>query len=103
MASARVTVYSEQAIREAVRLSTPDRERIAHEIAGDAVASAPVLTGEYRDGIHAEVSGDEVRVVDSDPEAIHKEYGTSDTPAHAVLTDAARKRGQYTGTQPGRR
>ncbi|MCA1185708.1 hypothetical protein LCD36_04480 [Saccharopolyspora sp. 6T] len=47
-----------------------------------------------------EVDGDEVRMVDTDPEAVYKEYGTNDTPAHAVLTDAARKRGRYRGWNP---
>ena len=38
--------------------------------------------------------------IDTDPESVYKEYGTSDTPAHAVLTNAARKRGRYRGWSP---
>jgi hypothetical protein len=101
--TARVTLFRAELLREARRLSTEDRVRVAEEIARDAVSSAPVLTGEYRDGIGVETSGDDVAVVDNDPEAFYKEYGTSDTPAHATLTDAARKRGKYSGMTPRRR
>lgn len=100
MANVRVTVYPEQAVREAYHLSTPQRTRIAHQAAGDARQAAPVLTGEYRDGIGVEVSGDDVRIVDNDEDAKFKEYGTSDTPAHATLTNAARRYGRYSGVQP---
>lgn len=100
MARVRVTVYSRQAVVEAYRASTEQRARIAHEAAGIARGRAPVETGEYRDGIGVEVDGDSVRIVDNDPEAFYKEYGTSDTPAHATLTDAARQFGRYTGFQP---
>lgn len=103
MTGIRVTVYKAEAEREARRLSTEDRVRIAHEIAHEAIAAAPVLTGEYRSGIGVEVSGETVRVVDNDPTAGFKEFGTSTTPAHATLTDAARKHGRYTGVQPRRR
>jgi hypothetical protein len=96
----RVTIFPAQAIREARRISTDDRKRIAEEIASDARSSAPVLTGEFRSGIGVESDGDHVAVVDNDPTAGYKEYGTSDTPAHATLTDAARKRGRYSGIQP---
>lgn len=101
---ARVTVYAAQARAEARKLSTEDRVQIAEEIAAEARAAAPVLTGQYRDGIHADVAGADVRVVDDDPTAGFKEYGTSHTPAHATLTDAARKHGKYSGMKPrGRR
>lgn len=96
----RVTVFPAEAIRQAFAASTPARARIAEEIVTEARANAPVRTGEYRDGIHSEVDGNRVAVVDDDPEAIYKEYGTSDTPAHAVLTDAARQHGRYSGWQP---
>lgn len=95
----RVTIYGDQARAEAFEASIKAREAIAQQIASEARAAAPVLTGEFRDGIHA----DGVRVVDDDETAVHKEYGTSDTPAHATLTDAARRHGKYTGMQPGRR
>ncbi|MGW5645062.1 HK97 gp10 family phage protein [Saccharopolyspora sp. NPDC003752] len=100
MARVRVRVFNAQALAEARRLSTDERGRIAREAAADARADAPVRTGEYRDGIGVQVDGNEVRLVDTDPEAIHKEYGTLDTAAHAVLTDAARKRGRYRGWTP---
>jgi hypothetical protein len=100
----RVTIYAGQAIAEARRLSTKDRAQIAEEIEIEARATAPVVTGAYRDGIHVEVNGDDVRVVDDDPTAGFKEYGTSTHAAHATLTDAARKHGKYTGMKPrGRR
>lgn len=98
--AARLTVFGEAAIRQAIRTTVAGRTQIAEEAAADARASAPVLTGRYRNGIHVEVSGDQVAIVDDDPDAIHKEYGTSDTEAHAALTDAARARGRYTGMQP---
>ena len=96
----RVTVFASEAIRQAFEASTPQRRQIASEIASEARANAPVRTGEYRDGIGVRDEGDRVFVEDTDPEAIWKEYGTSTTPAHAVLTDAARKHGRYTGWQP---
>ncbi|WP_280201218.1 hypothetical protein [Nocardia cyriacigeorgica] len=58
------------------------------------------MTGAYRDGIGTEFSGTTVRVVDDDPDAIYKEYGTVDTPAHAAVTDAARRHGRYRGWTP---
>lgn len=76
------------------------RMKIAAQIANNARAAAPVLTGRYRDGIAVESDGLTVRVVDNDETAIHKEYGTSDTPAHAALTNAAIEYGSYSGTQP---
>jgi hypothetical protein len=100
--SIRVTVYEAEALREARRISTEDRVQIAEQIAQQAIGSAPVLTGEYRGGIAVEVSGDDVRVVDNDPTAGFKEYGTADTPAHATLTDAARQHGKYSGMKPRR-
>lgn len=99
MAGVRITVYGAQAIAEAAAASVQAREEIARQIAAEAQAAAPVLTGAYRNGIHA----DGMTVRDEDPDSIYKEYGTSDTPAHAVLTDAARRYGKYTGMQPGRR
>lgn len=96
----RVTVYSDRARREARAISFDDRVEIARDIASDARASAPVYTGAYRDGITVSTSGDRVFVVDTDDDSIYKEYGTVDTPAHASLTDAARKYGEYRGWQP---
>jgi hypothetical protein len=97
-----VRVFLDRAalLREARRLSTPERVQIAHEAAGDAVASAPVESGEYRDGISVKVDGDLVQIVDEDPEAFWKEYGTVQTPAHATLTEAAKNYGRYSGMKP---
>lgn len=100
MADVRITIYDAEVERLVREVTTEDRAQIAHQAAGDARNAAPVVTGEYRGGIGVEVDGDTVRIVDNDPEAGFKEYGTSDTPAHAVLTDAARKYGRYSGIQP---
>lgn len=98
--TARLTIVGDLVERMAAGMSTPRRQQIAREIAAEARASAPVLTGAYRDGIGTEFRRTVVRVVDEDPDAIYKEYGTSDTPAHAALTDAARARGRYRGWRP---
>lgn len=80
--------------------SVQGREEIATEIAALARSDAPVLTGAYRGGIVVRTYGERVLVVDDDEDAIFKEYGTVDTPAHAALTDAARAYGRYSGWQP---
>lgn len=99
----RVTVYAAQALAEARRLSTPKRVEIAQQAADIARSTAPVESGEFRDGIGVEASGDRVAIVNNDPEAGYKEYGVKDRPAHATMTNAARQFGRYTGYQPGRR
>lgn len=99
----QVFVYSAQAIQAALAISTEKRAEIASQAADIARGSAPVDTGEYRGGIGTSVSGTDVKLFDDDPESGFKEYGTSDTPAHATLTDAARKFGRYTGVNPRRR
>lgn len=96
---ARVTVYAAQALAEARALSVEGRAQIAAQAASDARATAPVESGEYRSGAGTQVSGDSVAIVNSDPEAFYKEYGTSDTPAHMTMTNAARKYGKYSGMQ----
>lgn len=98
--AARVTIYTDRARREARAISFDDRREIATKAAAEARASAPVYTGAYRDGITVTTSGDRVFIVDNDDDAIFKEYGTVDTPAHAALTDAARKYGEYSGWKP---
>lgn len=95
-----VTVFPTEAIREARKLSTEERVEIAEQIAADARATAPVLTGAFQSGIDVEVSGDTVQVVNNDPTAGFKEYGTGDTPAHATMTNAARRYGKYSGVTP---
>jgi hypothetical protein len=98
--SARVTVDHAAVRRLARKLSQVDRERIAAEVAADAKSNAPRLTGAYAGGIEVQTQGDRVFVVDNDENAVYKEFGTVDTPAHATLTDAARKRGKYSGWKP---
>lgn len=100
MAGIRIRVFDAQLLAEARRLTTPQRVDIAERIADEARADAPVRTGEYRGGMGVETDGDFVRVVDTDDEAFYKEYGTSDTPAHASITNAARRHGRYRGMQP---
>lgn len=93
----RVFLNRAELLAEARKISTDERVEIAHQAAGDAVADAPVLTGDYRDGIHVETNGDQVSIVDDDPDAVYKEFGTSDTPAHMTLVEAASRYGRYTG------
>ena len=98
--AARITIFHEQAIAEVVRESKPDRVTIANRAAADAESRAPVYRGHYRSGIGVEVSGDRVAIVDNDPDAFYKEYGTSDTSAHASVTRAASNYGRYSGMKP---
>jgi hypothetical protein len=95
-----ITVYGAECVSEAKQLSTEDRARIAHEISAIARAAAPVLTGRFQAGIGVQVDGTQVEVVDEDPNAGYKEYGTSHTPAHATLTSAASEFGRYSGVKP---
>lgn len=50
--------------------------------------TTPVDTGEWRDSWEVRVSGGEVIITSTDPAAAVKEYGSEDTPAHAVLAKA---------------
>jgi hypothetical protein len=100
--TARVTIFAEQAIREALRISTPQRVEIANEIAAEAAATETVLTGRLQSSYGVEVSGDTVRAVNDDPTAGFKVFGTGDTPPHPGFIDAARKRGKYSGMTPKR-
>lgn len=100
---ARLQIFPAQAVAEALKASTPKRIEIADAAAGVAAATAPRETGEYAGGVGVEVAGDDVALVNNDPEAFYKEYGTSDTPAHATMTNAARQFGRYEGMTPGRR
>lgn len=96
----RITLHPQALQRDARILSYDGRKEIAEQIASDARANAPILTGAYAGGIEVQAGGGQVRVVDNDDTAIHKEYGTSDTPAHATLTNAAANYGRYSGTKP---
>ncbi|OKX85130.1 hypothetical protein [Corynebacterium glutamicum] len=103
MARAVLTIYDQVAQGEARELSRPDLVTIAGKISGDASGFAPRRTGRYASSFSVDTS-EGVRVVSSDTTSIHKEYGTSDTPAHAALTEAAMRQGKYSGTRPrGRR
>jgi hypothetical protein len=96
----RIEVYNALAIAEA-RLGTKEGlEAIAQAIVDDARGSAPVETGEFRDSMAVSSAGNKVYAEAQDEKAIYVEYGTSDTPAHATMTNAARKFGKYTGMQP---
>lgn len=99
---AHLTIYRDRVRMYAAREgSIKDRIEIAEKIAADARALAPVVTGDYRNHIDTrQADGFRVYVVDDDDTAIHKEYGTSDTPAHAALTTAAMKYGRYRGMRP---
>jgi hypothetical protein len=100
VAAVRIRVFDATLLAEARRATTPQRADIAEQIVDEGQADAAVRTGEYRGGMAVEVDGDIVRAVDTDPEAAYKEYGTADTPAHAALTNAARRHGRYRGVQP---
>ncbi|AKV58864.1 hypothetical protein AK829_06455 [Corynebacterium riegelii] len=99
----KLTIYRRRVRRYAAREgSFADRKRIAQEIMIEARPLAPVLTYAYRGGIAVEIDGQDVSVVDNDEDAVYKEYGTSDTPAHAALTTVAMKYGRYRGMRPRR-
>jgi len=98
--TARLTIFDRAARDEARKLSARDLRKIGGDVAAQARGAAPVLTGAYRGGISVTTRGTSVSVVDTDPTAIHKEYGTSDTPAHAALTAAAQRAGRYRGMTP---
>lgn len=93
-------VYRGLVEQQARRISTPARVGIAKAIVGDHRATAPVDSGEYRDGATVAQRGDEVAVFNRDPESVWKELGTEDTPAHATMINAARKYGRYSGWGP---
>lgn len=93
-------LYRGRVEEQARRLSTPGRVQIANAIVADHRGTAPVDSGEYRDGATVTTRGDEVAVFNRDPESIYKELGTSDTPAHATMINAARKYGRYSGWSP---
>lgn len=96
-----MTVYG-RATSQARTISTPERVQVANDIVGVHRDTAPVVTGAYRDGATVNVAGDDVSVLNRDPDAIYKEFGTGDTPAHASMTNAARQFGRYSGWSPRR-
>ena len=100
MAGARVTVYPAQAIAEARAACGDQLFEIAGQIADEARSSAPVETGTFQTSISAQRDGNRASVIADDEVAFYIEYGTSDTPAHGTMTNAARKFGRYTGMTP---
>lgn len=76
------------------RVTVPGRKRVAAAVVSDAQSLAPVVTGAYRDGFAVSASGSAVSVVNTDPDAIYKEYGTVDTPAHGTMAAAAGRHGK---------
>lgn len=94
---ARVTLNVPAVLAVATAASVDLRVVIAHEAADVARTTAPVESGEYRAGAGVRLEGDEVAIINSDPESHYKEYGTSDTVAHMTMTNAARQFGRYTG------
>lgn len=101
MISNAVIVWYPSADADIIAASTEQRIAIAERIVDDAQQNAPVRTGAFRDGMHVEISGDEVDVVDDDPAAFFIEYGTLDTPPAGVITEAAESEGEYHGKRPG--
>ncbi|CAB0843584.1 hypothetical protein FRC0360_00157 [Corynebacterium diphtheriae] len=99
---AKLTIFKSQIPRQVRLQSRSGRRKIARQIADEARAAAPYLTGVYASGIEVKESGTQIMVVDNDETAIHKEYGTSKTPAHASLTNAAMHYGKYSGMRPKR-
>ncbi len=79
------------------RVTVPGRKRIATAAVSDARALAPVVTGAYRDGFAVGSSGDDVSVINTDPDAIYKEYGTVDTRAHGTMAAAVSRYGKLSG------
>lgn len=98
----KITIFKDRVRRSLRKKSLSDRIEIAEEIAARARVRAPRLTGAYAEGMGVAVEGTKVSVVNEDPTAWHKEYGTSKTPAHAVLTNAAMEFGRYQGMRPKR-
>lgn len=99
MAGVRVTVFAQRVIAEAYRLSTPKRVQIAEEMVAIAQPQAAVQTGSYKSSYDVETDGDRVFAVNNDPDASYITFGTSDTPPHDELLEAARQFGKYSGWQ----
>jgi hypothetical protein len=96
----RVRIFRAQAEREAREASTPARKEIGLDIAAEFRSTAPRRSGAFATAARVEVDGARVFVIDDDPLAFYKEYGTSKSRGAAALTNAARKFGKYSGFQP---
>lgn len=97
--AARVTVYTQQALREAYRLSTPRRVAIARQMVATARGQAAVETGLWQSSYDVQVDGERVFAVNTDPAAKFIAFGTTDTPPHMELVRAGQQFGTYTGWQ----
>lgn len=100
MADVRLTINHAQLPAELRAQTVASREKVAKEIVAISRSIAPVVRGDYRGGMNKVTTGDSVRVVDGDMNAIWKEYGTRRTPAHAVLTATSMTFGRYSGMMP---
>lgn len=97
MSAPRVTINERVVLAKARRASTGPRADIARRVVATHAATAPRVTGAYAKGAAVVAHGEQVTVINRDPDAVYKEYGTSDTPAHASMTNAARRHGRYVG------
>jgi hypothetical protein len=95
MARPEITLFPGELARELAEKAKPQIVERAKQAAAKARSEAPVVSGAYRDGIGVVVEGDDVYLVDTDPLAAIKEYGTADTPPHSVLTNAGASIGKY--------
>lgn len=91
MATFKYRPAVEREIARSAQMRAATRAR-AQRSADEARRLAPVDSGKYRDSIHVEETEDGARVVADADHAVHVEFGTEDTPAHAPLrrgTEAA--------------
>lgn len=102
MIESAIIVWYPNAEEEILSATTEARIKVAERIVDEAQQHAPVRTGAFRDGLHVEISGAEVDIVDDDPAAFFIEYGTIDTPPAGVITEAAENEGEYHGKRPGK-
>jgi hypothetical protein len=98
--SARLTVYPGQVRQQVTETTFDDRVDIAQAIIDEAQPVAPVDTGYFQSQFGVETEGRRVFAVNSADDASYIEYGTLDTPPAAVMTDAARSHGKYSGWTP---
>ena len=91
----RLTIYEAQVRSQATRASLPGRLDLAYEVALEAIDRAPVVSGAFRDGIDVAQEDGDVFIVDNDPIAFMKEYGTVDTEPIYLLTAAAEVLAKY--------
>ncbi|OZF47570.1 HK97 gp10 family phage protein [Rhodococcus sp. 14-2470-1a] len=98
--AARLTVYPAQVRQQVTDTTLDDRVDIAKLIVAEAQPVAPVDTGYFQSQFDVETEGSRVFAVNSADDASYIEFGTLDTPPAAVMTDAARNHGKYSGWVP---